>query len=362
VQTQVLQDKDRNLGPMTILAPLPADPLAGLSKWAVTAEHVKNMEGTKLIWRDALAASHIVAWVAPGNGGKTSIALFAAEELAAAGQRVFFFQEDAAAGDLPALFARAQRAGYELLNSTLARSSPGEQVAYLLALAKSDTDLQGCVFIFDTLKKFVDLMSKGSSREFFQLLRMLSGRGATVLLLGHTNKHVGHDGKPVFEGVGDVRNDVDELAYLQSTEKDAFGCVTVTLKQDKTRCKVVDLSFQLDTRTRAVTVLAERVDVAAIEALRAQKIEDAPIIAAIDRALDDGPKLHTELCKAIAAEGLFGQKAVARVVDRYTSTDRSDPHAIWHETPLKNNARQISKAVRAHLLATVGPPCEKVNT
>ena len=32
--------------------------------------------------------------------------------------------------------------------------------------------------------------------------------GATIVLLGHTNKHVGLDGKLIFEGVADVRNDV----------------------------------------------------------------------------------------------------------------------------------------------------------
>ena len=70
--------------------------------------------------------------------------------------------------------------------------------------------LGNIVLIVDTLKKFVELMSKGGARLFFSLMRALTQRGATVILLGHTNKHRGPDGKLVFEGVGDVRADVDE--------------------------------------------------------------------------------------------------------------------------------------------------------
>ena len=56
-------------------------------------------------------------------------------------------------------------------------------------LAISETSLSGYVFIFDTLKKFVDVINKKNAKDFLKLMRKLSTKGATVCLLGHTNKY-----------------------------------------------------------------------------------------------------------------------------------------------------------------------------
>ena len=204
------------------------DPIAALSQFFVTDEQVRAMKQTRLIWRDLIAMSHLAVWSAPGNGGKTSLATFAAGELADEFS-VLYFQEDASAGDLPALHQHAASHGYQLLNSTLADASPEDQIKVLQQLIQGGADLGGFVLFFDTLKKYTDLMSKGGTRAFFKLMRGLTQRGATVVLLGHTNKHKGTDGKLIFEGVGDVRNDVDELLYIESTEKDASGGVMLRM-------------------------------------------------------------------------------------------------------------------------------------
>ena len=55
----------------------------------------------------------------------------------------------------------------------------------------------GVFLIFDTLKKFVDVMSKGAVREFTEVVRQFVMKGGTVLALAHTNKRPGPDGKPI---------------------------------------------------------------------------------------------------------------------------------------------------------------------
>ena len=80
-------------------------------------------------------------------------------------------------------------------------------------LIASGIRLDGWVIIFDTLKKCGDLMSKKGTADLMQFFRNLSGLGATVVLLAHTNKHK-QDGKFVFEGVGDIRNDCDDMVFL----------------------------------------------------------------------------------------------------------------------------------------------------
>lgn len=320
-----------------------ADPLALLDEWFVTDEQVDAMKATRMIWRDLIALSHLSVWSAPGNGGKTSLAKFAAGELAGAQFRVLFFQEDASAGDLPRLHEHAKTHGYRMLNSTLAGSAPEDQVKALREMSKCDADLSGVVMFFDTLKKFTDLMSKGGTRAFFQMMRALTQRGATVVLLGHTNKHKGVDGKLMFEGVGDVRNDVDELIYIEATDKDAAGVVTLTMKPDKVRCAIKETTFTLDTKTMRVQPLDHVVDVAALLDAQRRQQEDAELIEQIRSALDRGGLSHTDLVARVATTSGESRRAVQRVVDRYCGQETTDTSALWLETRLRlNNTRNIS--------------------
>jgi hypothetical protein len=322
-----------------------ADPLAALERFFVTQDQVDAIASTRMIWRDLIAASHLAVWSAPGNGGKTSLAKFAAGELACQGCRVLFFQEDASAGDLPALHAHAREHGYSLLNSTMADSSTEDQIRELRRMARSGdgSSLEGVVMFFDTLKKYTDLMSKGGARDFFKLMRALTQRGATIVLLGHTNKHHGMDGKVMFEGVGDVRNDVDELLYIEATEKDARGVVTLTMRPDKVRAAIKEQTFQLDTATMQVTALDHVVDVGAIERARRKRDEDRPLIDEVRRMLKPSGQNFTELRDRVMKATGLGKRPVTDVIERYMSDDLDDPRALWIETRLRvNNVRHVS--------------------
>jgi hypothetical protein len=196
---------------------------------------------------------------------------------------------------------------------------------------------------FDTLKKYADLMNKGGSRVFFQIMRALTQRGATVILLGHTNKHKGVDGKLIFEGVGDVRNDVDELLYIEATEKDAAGIVTMSIKPDKVRCAIKEATFTLDTKTMIVSALDRVVDVAAIAEVQRRTREDAQMIGYIRHALSNGGMNRTDLIAQVADARKCSRNSVREVLDRYCSEDLSDAAALWLETRLRmNNTRHIS--------------------
>jgi len=335
----------RGRAKVAALAPAPhekTDPLVALGQWFVTDKQVETMKATRMIWRDIIALSHLSVWSAPGNGGKTSLAKFAAGELAPE-FTVLFFQEDASAGDLPALHAHATEHGYRMLNSTLAGSSPDDQIRALRALTRDGAKLDGFVMFFDTLKKYTDLMSKGGARSFFQLMRGLTQRGATVILLGHTNKHKGVDGKLIFEGVGDVRNDVDELIYIEATEKDPAAIVTLTMKPDKVRCAVKQATFTLDTLSMEIRALDHVVDVGALVAAKRRLQEDEPLIWHFSEALAKGGLKHTELIERVVAASDLPRKRVNAVFDRYCSEDVCDVSALWIETRMRvNNTRHIS--------------------
>ena len=313
-----------------------------LFDFCVTDERVQGMTETKLIWRNLIALSHIGVWAAPGNGGKTTIAMAAAGELAACGYQVWYFQEDASAGDLPALHTHSKTHGYLLLNSTLANAIPEDQLDLLQALVDENTDLSNIVMFFDTLKKYNDLMSKGGSRAFFKLMRALTIRGCTIIVLGHTNKHPNISGELVFEGVADVRNDVDELYYIESAKDSVTGMVTLTFRLDKVRCLAVPATFRLDTATRKLTALPQVVDIKSLRRRTEQMREDAEAIEAVRRCLEGGSMQKTELIAAAALLSSAGKRRIRSVIERYCSHDPDDQHAPWFETYIRqNNVRLI---------------------
>jgi hypothetical protein len=332
-------------------APAPAppptnqiDPLAALNGLATTDEQMENMEATKIIYNGVIADKHLIMIAAPGNGGKTTIGKHIAAELAAAGYTVYFFQEDAGAGDLPALHEHAKAHGYKLLNSTLANSSPEMQLALLQRFVREGADLDGFVMFFDTLKKYTDLMSKGGARAFFTLMRGLTQRGATVVLLGHTNKHVGLDGKLIFEGVADVRNDVDELFYIESTKPDAHNRVLLTTTPDKQRAPVKPLTFELSIDTMTVRVLDRPVNVREIQRMEAMRDEDAPVNDAIAQAIKHTGMNRTALVELVATQTGHGAKSVGRTLDRHCTTDANSTTSLWLETRIRvNNVRHIAR-------------------
>lgn len=322
----------------------PIDPLEALSNFAVNEEMVREMEASTIIWRSVIVNKHIGAWIAPGNGGKTTAAKQAAGELAQAGHTVMFFQEDAGAGDIPALHEHAEKHGYLLLNSTLSQSTPEQQLAVLQRFVKEGANLDGFVMFFDTLKKYTDLMSKGGARAFFTLMRGLTQRGATIVLLGHTNKHVGTDGKLIFEGVADVRNDVDEMFYIESTKPDANNRVLLTMTPDKQRAPVKPITFELDIDTMALRVLERSVNVRELQRIDVQREEDAPINQAILSAMGGSGMNRTELVEAVAKSTGVGVKAVRRVLDRHCTSDASCTTSLWLETYIRlKNTRYIAR-------------------
>lgn len=321
----------------------PIDPVAILRRFYVNNEQVRRMKETELIWRNIIAKSHLVCWIAPGNGGKTTVARFAAAELVRLGFKVLFFQEDAGAGDLPMLHRHAEESGYKLLNSTLNGSNPDAQIEALRQLSEQDQDLSDFVFFFDTLKKYTDLMNKRGTRDFFSLMRGLTQRGATVVLLGHVNKHLGADGKRVFEGVGDVRNDVDELFYLDAGEKDPLGLIKVTLNPDKVRSAAKPATFEIDTKSLLVRPLDEVVDLGAERKRRQQKERDEPVIIEILDLLRNGGMSIEKLTTAASGASGRGLKTVRAVIERYATQDPNRTDGLWIETRMAwHNTRHIS--------------------
>ena len=302
-----------------------------LDKLVITKEMVDKVESTEIIWRKALVKGHVNLWVAPSNGGKTLLASLAAKELSSMGYKVYYMQEDAAVGDLKEMQEQAEEHDYRLVSSVLGETSTDEILDSLRKWTNSDIDLCNYLLIFDTLKKFSEVMNKAESKQFFKLMRTLTVRGATVLLLGHSNKNLTNDGKLIFEGVGDNRNDVDELMYILSSVSNSSNHITFTITPDKVRSKVEKVSFSYDKDSREVKPLDSAVDL--MSELQVQQFHerDAGIIANIRNEITYSEQPVTTLANKVSQVMGIGDKKVRDCIGRW-GPDGLRPHSpLWHE-------------------------------
>ena len=84
----------------------------------------------------------------------------------------------------------------------------------LLSAIREEGEADGKIVICDTLKKFAPVLNKGDMRDVLHVFREFAAAGGTVVLLGHCNKHRSMDGRLVYEGVGDLKADVDNMFGL----------------------------------------------------------------------------------------------------------------------------------------------------
>ncbi|MCG7868384.1 MAG: AAA family ATPase [Candidatus Thiodiazotropha taylori] len=296
--------------------------------FTMTIEEAEQIETPEFIIPNLIIQGHVVSIVAEPNGGKTTLMLHMAGRMSQAGHRVIYVNADVSAGDAKSMVTQAHMEGFELLLPDMkAGSGMADVVAHLKKMNAEGGDFSRVVFIFDTLKKMVDVIQKSQAKDLYTLLRGLSSKGMTIILLAHTNKYKGTDGKPVFEGTGDLRSDVDELIYL-IPQKHSDGSMTISTEPDKVRGKLEPMTFTI-TSNRVVIQEDQYIDVAAQNAFMKQYQEDLDVIEVINRVL------HSGLCKQIEIRKAAKEQGVSDRVTRRVLKTYSDPYAyrqIWTST------------------------------
>jgi hypothetical protein len=309
-------------------------PMEKLMQMKVTKDIVEHIEDAKFIYRNLIVQAHLIAICSQGNGGKTTIFVHISAELAREGFNVIYVNADASAPDLKRYLDHAEQNGYTLINPDLTNGSPEMVIDSLKGLSQQkDADLINTVLILDTLKKFADLMSKSKAKEFNSILRSLTSKGMTVICLSHTNKYNDKDGKPVFEGTGDLRNDFDELIYLLPV-KNPDGTLTVSTEADKVRAKIVNMTFTLFPDGK-VKVNDEYIDTSAIATYQKHLEEDELLIQFIQEQICFTSKSPTELIQISKDQKLgFSQRKIYQVLKRYSNGISPDPK--WLAMPAPN--------------------------
>ncbi len=306
------------------------DPFKGLLTMEVTEEIVKNIADAKFAWRQLIPEGHMIVICSKANGGKTTLMVHIAGDMARQGYRVMYINADASASDIKDYKHHAMEYGYALINPDLTNGTADKVTEELRLISLDEGDFSKVVIILDTLKKFGDMMNKAKLKQFNSLLRTLTAKGITVICLAHTNKHDDKDGKPIFEGTGDIRNDFDELIYLIPI-KNPDGTTTVSTLKDKTRAAIQDESFII-TADREVKLLEHHIDTLAINEWQRNLADDEPVIQFIVENISPISKTATEL-RTIAINNniKYSRNRIDAVLKRYCAGNSPDPK--WTASP-----------------------------
>lgn len=308
-----------------------------MSLFALTDAEFEKLEDAKMLVEKLIVSGHIFNIAAPANAGKTTIMMYLCEQMAREGITIWYIN-----ADCPPDAAKAyQQRTRDLDNFTLILPdfkgvTMDEVLGMLNRYIETDTRMDNTVIIYDTMKKVVDLMGKSGLREFYKAQRRMTALGATVGLLGHTNKHVGADGNLIFEGTGDVRNDTDELFYMSAIDN-PDGSKTVTMEPDKKRAfNLDDVTFTIHPDW-TVTRDDEVVDVKFMIVAKERREKDQWVIDAITGSIQDLEVKGKSPIQARITEMLKGDinhKTVERVI-------REQKDSIWEIEKGVNNSKIV---------------------
>jgi hypothetical protein len=199
-------------------------------------------------------------------------------------------------------------------------------VSILEAIAQGEASCEDVVIIIDTLKKFLDVINKQQSKKFYKMLRAISVKGATICLLGHTNKYAGEDGKQIFEGTADLRNDLDELIYLDSCENPNQKTLEVTTRPDKVRAEFEPKSFIITLPERVVTECASAINLLAKE--------DRALLEHFNAAIKDGFKTQKEIIGYVEVRCTYSTKKIRQTLIKLSQS--TPPSVIASKSGDKN--------------------------
>ncbi len=289
----------------------------------------------------AISGQWTVLYAGP-NTGKTLLTLWMLKESVTSaeveGNKVFYANcDDTYKGGVQKLEI-AEQHGFNMLLPNVKDFKPDTLVATMAALAESN-EARSVVIVLDTLKKFTDLMDKRVASQFGTYARAFVSAGGSLICLAHVNKHKSAEGKSVYTGTADIRDDADcvyTIEHIGSTGQTH----TVEFECIKSRGDVADkATFQYSKGGDYISLFnsvrrldsndAEIAHRAAEEADRRK--QDMELIEAVRTALTNNFCLKGDIVKFTTRTMGVSHRGIKRVLDEYEGR-------LWNVDKGANNA------------------------
>jgi hypothetical protein len=287
-----------------------------------------QMMSDKFILKElAIQGQWTVLYAGP-NTGKTLLTLWMLKESVSDGEldgsKVFYANcDDTHRGNLQKLEI-AEQHGFNMLLPNIKGFKPDTLVATMAGLAEKN-EARGVVILLDTLKKFTDLMDKRVASQFGNVAREFVSAGGTLICLAHVNKHKSAEGKSIYTGTADIRDDADCVYTIEHLGKTG-ETHTVEFECIKSRGAVADkMTFQyskgdgyigLFNSVKRLTHDDAQIAQHAVEEAEQHKL-DAEVIEAVKTALTNSVCVKGEIVKFTMETFDVSRRGVHHVLDKY---------------------------------------------
>jgi hypothetical protein len=286
---------------------------------------------------------------APPNAGKTliTIALLiqTIKDQTLPAENIIYINADDNAKGLLQKLELAEKHGFLMLAPGEMGYRLGQTETYLLKMIKDET-AYGKVVVFDTAKKFTDIMDKKSSTDFGKVIRAFVQAGGSVIMLAHVNKHRDAEGHVIAAGTSDLTDDAD-CAYTLDVQSEGEGRYLAVFENKKSRGDV-----ELSVAYRYIRIggqdyedlvnSVELVDSQQFDAAMKAKEIDArlhanrELIQIITDVIEAGYTNKTDLIKEAISRSGLSRAAVRKVLAQHTGPSIVDGHRWNYEVGEKN--------------------------
>lgn len=320
----------QNERPMSAL-----DKLKNLSTTLRIKEMEKNLDNNCYIFDGIALAGQITLLYAQPNTGKTLLFMHFLIAAFKAGvikpEDVFYINAD---DDYKGLLTKtrvAKEYGFQMISPAESGMQPKEIVRMLVDMAEAG-EAKGKVIILDTVKKFVNLMSKQDQSSFHNSLRILIAKNASAIMAGHANKYPNAEGNLVYEGTSDTMNDVDCVYSINRMSPLDTDEMIIEFRNEKNRGDVVKkVSYKYDNsegvhwldRLKSVAQL----DLGEARSIRTEKLKQDKINSYESEVL---------FMRAILKDGQMNQSEITKKHKECQKEESDNLHALATEFSRNN--------------------------
>lgn len=329
------------------------EPVFDLSQFSLNGESSRMKEKMTqdrfILGRLAILGQSTVIYAKP-NAGKTLLTIWLLIEAIKAGEieasHVFYVNADDNHKGLAYKLELAERYGFHMLAPGYNGFESKMLPAYIGQLVGTGQAM-GRVLILDTVKKFTNLMDKGRSSGFGEVIRQFTMHGGSTIMLAHVNKHRNDEGGVVYAGTADLVDDAD-CAYTLDVVTEEVSGRTVKFENIKNRGDVaLEAVYQYDhtegkgyadrlASIRPVSDAEQRQ--AEQRRVMAEKLErNREAVEAIKQCLKAGERNKTDLILEVREATGLSKPKLQRALKDHTGRDASR-YEFWHVEIGENNA------------------------
>lgn len=270
-------------------------------------------------------AGQLTVIYAEFNSGKTLITLHllieSIENANVSPENVYYLNMDDSSSGLLEKIQLADEYGFHMLSEGYEGFTSDKFVTLIKELIETKK-ASGVIIILDTLKKFVDLMSKSESSQFANVMREFALKGGTLIALAHTNKNK-VNGKSRYGGTNDILSDFD-CGYVMDKVSDDDGIKIVEFNREKGRGNNslnVSYSYGIESSLSYSQILTSVKEVDSSQLVAIKQVEqqkaDEEIIASVKRCIGLGINKKMELAKAVAKDMQIGRQKAIEIMEKY---------------------------------------------